>query len=323
MPMADPKRMQERLSHMNWGLLGGQGHVLGIDLGGYGLRVALINLHDQTYSSTSVEATGDDPQVILETALALARKHLDDMGVPPNLLVRVGVGFGGPVDPSRGVVLFSPRMTGWKNFSLKNYFEQAFDTVTLVDNDANLIALGEAVFGIGYECQHLFYLHLSSGVGGGIVLDGRIYHGAMAMAGEIGHAVVGPVRGGVSETATLEELVSISGLLKRAEELGLTTTNLNDIFSEHPIGQRVVQEAVQTLAIRIAHVVALLDPRIVVLGGIVVRLGGDSFVQSIADNMNQYLAPALSRPVSVVASELGADSIAIGALALALDSLRD
>lgn len=325
MPMIDPQPLvREHLERNNWGLLGSQGYVMGVDLGGYGLRASLIDLHNHTYASAYADMQGHTPEVLLRDALQVAQGLLDSNDVSSSRLVRIGVGFGGPVDPFEGKVLLSTRVSGWEQFSLKGYFEEAFDTVTLVDNDANLIALGEATFGTGHGCQNLFYLHLSSGVGGGIVLDGRLYHGATSIAGEIGHVLVKDwVAGTEQSAATFEQLVSVAGLCKRAAVLGFATDNLNDIFGEHPVGQRVVQETVDYLALRIANVVALLDPQMVVLGGIVVRIGGDAFVQAIADRVHQYIAPAFARPVQVVRSVLGVHSISIGALALALESLRD
>jgi glucokinase len=322
--MADPKLIQQRLASSSWGILGSQGYILGIDLGGYGLRIALIDLQNHIYTSVHHDIPSlQDAQSTLEQAQTLASKLLDEAGVETGHLVRIGVGFGGPVDPLQGVVLLSPRMRGWENLSVKDYFEKAFDTVTLVDNDANLIALGEATFGIGHACRDLFYLHLSSGVGGGIVLDGRLHHGATAMAGEIGHVVVRHGDDTSRQTMTLEELVSIDGLMRRAKEHGLSTDNLNDIFGDDPIARQVVYETIDLLGFRIAQVVALLDPQMVVLGGIVVRIGGEPFVQAIAERMNQYLAPIIARPVSLVASILGSDSIAVGALSMALESLKE
>lgn len=324
MPMTDPQLLYERLARNSWGLLGQQGYVMGIDLGGYGLRVLLVNLQTHALASTYADRQSNednDPQTMLQEATTLARTLLTENRVPANHLVRIGVGFGAPIDSSRGVVLASPRQPQWEQVPIKQHFEEAFDTTTLVDNDANLIALSEATFGIGNGCQHLFYLHLSSGVGGGMVLEGRLYHGATAMAGEVGHA-----RGDALSDqphATLEDRVSIGGLLRRAGELGLSTTNLNDIFGPHPTGQQVVDETVTLLGLRLAHIVALLDPQMIVLGGIVVRIGGDAFVQAIANRMKQGIAPALVRPVQVVPAMLSTDSIAIGAMALALESLSD
>lgn len=229
--MTDPKRLvQELLAHNSWGLLGTQGYVVGVDLGGYGLRAALVDLHNHTYTSVYDDIQSQNPYSIVEHVTTMVRSLLADNGVTPDRLIRIGIGFGGPVDSLQGVIRLSTRVPGWENFPIKESFEQAFDTFTLVENDANLIALGEATFGIGHGCDHLFYMHLSSGVGGGLVLDGQLYHGATATAGEIGHAVVGQIWDGVGQPPTLEALVSIEGLLRRAGVLGLTTQNLNDIL---------------------------------------------------------------------------------------------
>jgi len=315
--------IKERLEHNSWGLLGNQGHVLGIDLGSYGLRVALADLQHHSFSSVNTALPADSPDVVVEHAIGLARGLLEQGGVGTEKLVRVCVGFGGPIDQRHGVVRLSPRYEGWENFPLQERFEQAFDAVTLIDNDANLIALGEATFGVGKGVQHLFYLHLSSGVGGGAVLNGRLYHGANSLAGEIGHAVVGHGWDGTGRPETLEELVSIGGLSRRAHGHGLATDNLEEIFSDHSAGQRVVQETVDLIATRIAQTIALLDPEMVVLGGIVVRIGGEPFVHAISAKVNDFIAPQFARAVQVVPSSLGPDSVTIGALALALDSLSD
>jgi glucokinase len=315
--------IRERLAQNRWGMLGNQGYVLGVDLGSYGLRASLVDLQHHTFTAGHTELPGDGPEEVVASAIELARGLLKQAGTTPDRLVRVGVGFNGPVDIQRGTARLLPRATGWENFPLQERFEQAFDAVTLIDNDANLIALGEATFGVGKGCQHLFYLHLSSGVGGGMVLDGRLYHGATSTAGEIGHAVVGQGWDGAGRPETLEELASISGMLQRASRHGLNTDNLEEIFAASPAGQKVVQETVDLLAVRCAQIVALLDPEMIVLGGIVVRIGGEPFVNAIGQKVNNFIAPQLVRPLPVVASILGPDSVTIGATALALDSLSD
>jgi glucokinase len=322
--MPDPQALiKETLTHANWGILGNQGHILGVDLGGYGLRAVLIDLQHHTYAQAHIDGQGATPQAIVDEALQMCRSLLEQNNVRPDRLIRIGVGFGGPVDPDRGKVRFSPRMSGWENFQLQNTFERAFDTVTLIDNDANLIALGEATFGAGKECANLFYLHLSSGVGGGIVIDKRLYHGATATAGEIGHAVALPYEAQSDMLPTLEALVSIRGILERANTAGLSTDNLHDIFSEHAIGKQIVDETTHMLAIHLAQVVALLDPQLIVLGGIVSRIGGNSFRDAIAQQMNNYLAPEFASSVHIVPTKLGMDSVAIGAMAMALESLQE
>jgi glucokinase len=324
--MNDPRTLvQDRLAHNSWGLLGTQGYILGMDIGGYGLRAALVDLHSHTYTSVHREISVTSADTAVVDAITLARDLLAEHSVAPGHLVRVGVGFGGPVDARAGVTIISHRMAGWERLPLRQRVEEALGAVTLLDNDANLIALAEATFGVGREVQHLFYLHLSSGVGGGLVLDRRLYHGATTTAGEIGHAVVGPVdpiqpRG---RPGTLEQHLSIKGLLRRAAELGLETNLLSDIFGEHPVGRQVAAETADLLAVRLSQIVALIDPQMIVLGGVVARSGGDTLIAAIEERMRGYMTSLVERPVPIVASVLGFESVAIGGLALALESMRD
>ena len=324
--MLDPTPLiQERLTHNRWGLLGGQGCVLGFDVGSYGLRAALVDLSQHTFYAMHREPANESPQELVGGAIDLGNELMAAHGVTAAHLVRVGAGFGGPVDVRQGIVLFSPHAPGWERYPLREAFENAFGASCVVDNDANLIALAEATFGIGRDTQHMVYIHLSSGVGAGLVLDGRLYHGATTTAGEIGHAVIGPVdptRPG-ERPKTLEEHVSIKGLLNRAAELGFHTNLLSDIFSDHPVGRQIVAEAIDVLAVRIAQIVALIDPQMVVIGGVVARNGGEEFINAIRERMHTYIGKAVERPVQVVSAILGADSVAIGAVALALESMRD
>lgn len=324
--MSNPQVMvEERLSQDKWGILGSQGYILGLDIGSYGLRAALIDLQKHTYASIHREASSDQAESLVTGVIELAGELLDTHQVKMNRLVRVGVGFGGPVDVRRGVVLMSPRLSGWEQFPLAERIEAAFGADTLVDNDANLIALAEATFGVGRDVQNLFYLHLSSGVGGGLVINGRLYHGATTTAGEIGHALIGPIERPHTEQApvTLERRVSIRGLLQRAGDLGLQTDSLNDIFSDNPVGQQVIAETTDVLAARLSQIAALLDPEMIVLGGIVVRIGGDDFINAITNYMHDYMVWEVERSTPLVASMLGFDSVAIGGVALALESMRE
>jgi glucokinase len=326
MAMTDPQALvQDRLAHNSWGLLGTQGYILGMDIGGFGLRAALVDLHTHTYSAVHHEVSATGAPALVADAIGLTRDLLAEHGVDPSHVVRVGVGFGGPVDARTGVTLVSHRMPGWERFPLREQIEDALGAVTLLDNDANLIALAEATFGVGRNVQHLFYLHLSSGVGGGLVLDGRLYHGATTTAGEIGHAVVGPIDPirQHERPGTLEQHLSIASLLRRAAELGLETNLLSDIFGDHAVGRQILDEAGDLLAVRLSQIIALIDPQMIVLGGVVARNGGDALIAAIQERLPSYMAWLIERPVPIVASVLGFESVAIGGLALALESMCD
>ena len=324
--MHDPHaRVEERLANHSWGALSSQGCVMGLDVGSYGLRAALVDLHLHTFACVQRDIESTEPAAMVGAIIDLGRKLLADKHVANAHIVRIGVGFGGPVDAQRGVVIRSPRVPGWEQFALAERIEDAFGASALVDNDANLIALAEATFGAGLGIKDLFYLHLSSGVGGGLVLNGRLYHGASTMAGEIGHAVIGPVDPLHPDRspATLEERVSIRGLFARAAELGFNTNLLSDIFSDQPIGRQVVSEAVDLLAVRLSQISALIDPALIILGGVVARSGGDPFVQAIQERMTDYMGLQVQRPLPITASVLGFESVAIGGVALALESLAE
>lgn len=325
--MSDPRTLvQNRLtSHRDRGLLGSQGYVLGMDIGSYGLRAALIDLHSDTYTSVYRDSPSGSAEVIFEAAMGLVHDLLRDQHVVADRLVRIGVGFPGPVDHRHGVTILSPRIAGWEQFPLCERIEAELGATTLVDNDANLTALGEATFGVGRDVQNLFYLHLSSGVGGGLVLNGRLYHGATSTAGEIGHAVSGPLEPFQTDQppVTLEQRVSIQGLMRRAAALGLETNLLSDIFSDHPTARQVVDEAANLLGARLSQICALIDPDLIVLGGVVARMGGQRFMAAVEQRMRGYNGTMIERSVPLQASVLGFESVAIGGLALALESLQD
>jgi glucokinase len=324
--MNDPQPLvQDRLSRNSWGLLGTQGHILGLDIGSYGLRAALIDLHNHSYRCAYGEASANQAQDLLAEAIALGRNLLEQQGVAARRLVRVGVGFAGPVDARHGIVQLSHRVSGWEQFPLKEHVEEAFGAVTLVDNDANLIALAEATFGIGRDVQDLFYLHLSSGVGGGLVLNGKLYHGATTMAGEIGHTVVGSVDPihPKEPPRTLEQHVSLPAIVRRASELGLRTDRLSEIFSAPRVGEQIIGEIADILAVRISQIIGLIDPAMIILGGVVARNGGDTLIDAIEERVRGYMSSLVDRPVTIVESVLGFESVAIGGLALALESMSE
>ena len=324
--MNDPQRLvQDRLSRNSWGFLSNQGHILGMDISSHGSRAALIDLHSHTYHCAHREVSIGSADALVADAITLARELMAEHGVTPDRVVRVGVGFAGPVDARSGVVHLSHRQAGWEKFPLKQRIEEAFGAVTLLDNDANLIALAEATFGVGRDVQDLFYLHLSSGVGGGLVLDGRLYHGATTTAGEIGHAVVGPIDPlrPRERPGTLEQHLSIAGLLRRASELGLETDLLSDVFGDHAVGRQIIGETADLLAVRLSQIVALIDPQMIVMGGVVARNGGEALIAAIQERIPSYMVSLVERPVPIVASVLGFESVAIGGVALALESMRD
>jgi glucokinase len=307
------------IASREWGLFGPNTYALGVDIGSYGLRAVLADLQGTHVVHRAAELRpGSNAAMVLEDALAMIRSLLSEEQMRPDHLVRIGVGFGGPVDAQAGMTRRSYRMEGWENLNVREHFEQALDAMTLIENDASVIAFGEHTFGVGREVSDLYYLHLSSGVGSGLVVNGQLHRGVTTSAGEIGHA-----RLGVGSERELEDVLSISGLLRRASELGLQTDDLAVLFADNGPGKQTVDEAVAMLGVGLAGIVQLLDPAMLVLGGIVSRKGGPAFCEAVAAQVNALVAQTPPRHIPVLPSSLGHDAVAIGGLALALHSLSD
>ena len=223
---------------------------------------------------------------------------------------RCGVGFGGPVDFENQRVAFSTHVAGWSDYDLPRYLEHLIDVLPIMDNDANVGALGEALYGAGRASRPLFYITLSTGIGGGIITtDGNIYRGADSYAGEIGHITVRP--GGP------ECLCGSRGCLERlCCGLWLERDHgrpAEELFQTPDFVERYVVD----LALGLKAAIMLLNPARIVIGGGISRAGDALFVPLRAELRRQITDWSRAR-IDVVAAALGDDSVLYGALALAL-----
>jgi len=221
-----------------------------------------------------------------------------------------GIGFGGPVDFERQQTVLSTHARGWRNFDLPHYAENLLGVPVLMDNDANLGALGEAIHGAGKDgARPLFYLTLSTGIGGGIVLDSsRVYRGADSWAGEIGHVTIQP--------DGPECLCGARGCLERL---------CSGLWLERDFGQpahelmrdaEFVERYVVNLAAGLKAVVMLLNPARIVIGGGIAKAGEALFAPLRAELRRQVTGWSGAR-LDVVPASLGDDGVLWGALALA------
>jgi glucokinase len=225
---------------------------------------------------------------------------------------RCGVGFGGPVDFASQRVALSTHVGGWQDFPLVEHLRRSLGVNTVMDNDANAGALGEAVHGAGKGCRPLFYMTLSTGIGGGIVTESSVYRGADSYAGEIGHLTIRP--GGP------ECLCGSRGCFERMccglwleHDRGLPAKELvNDpVF----IGQYVVD-----LALGLKAAIMLLNPARIVIGGGIAKAGEKLFGPLRSELRHQVTAWSRAR-IDVVPAALGDDSVLYGALELAKELL--
>ncbi len=248
----------------------------------------------------------------------------------------VGVGFGGPVDVASGRIRRSHQTSGWEDIALGKTLAERLGLVTYLANDANAGGLAEARFGAGKNARSLLYVNVGTGIGGAIVLGGRIHVGATSTAGEIGHCVVLPEGPECTcgKRGCLEALSSGSALARRAKELlaqdDAPASALRELPAEEFTGRavgraavegdtlalQVVEEAARFLGVGIANAVNLLDPEVVVLGGGVPEMG-EVFFRPMRRSFEAEVMPSAAR-TPVVPAELGYDAGVIGAAAVAL-----
>jgi glucokinase len=219
-----------------------------------------------------------------------------------------GIGFGGPVNFERQRVVLSTHVPGWTDFDLPGYLTKLLGFVPVMDNDANAGALGEALYGAGRGFRPLFYMTLSTGIGGGLVSSDTVFRGADSYAGEIGHLTIRP--GGP------ECLCGSQGCLERMCCGLWLERDHGRPASELLRDPAFVDRYVVDLALGLKAAIMLLNPARIVIGGGISKAGDRLFVPLRAELGRQITAWSRAR-VDVVPAELGDDSVLWGAMALA------
>jgi glucokinase len=225
---------------------------------------------------------------------------------------RCGIGFGGPVDFAAERVALSTHVGGWNNFDLPGFLSSKLRVRAIMDNDANVGALGEATYGAGKGFDPLFYMTLSTGIGGGIVHQGRVYRGADSYAGEIGHLTIRP--------DGPDCLCGAHGCFERM---------CCGLWLERDHGKSVrdlihdpefVRGYVVDLALGLKSAIMLLNPARIVIGGGIAKAGDALFVP-LREELGRRITAWSRARVDVVPAALGDDSVLYGALALAKEIL--
>jgi glucokinase len=243
---------------------------------------------------------------------------------------KIGIGFGGPLDSARGVVLRSFQIDGWTDFPLKQWAEKQWGKPVVIENDASTAGLAEFTLGNGQGCSRLFYVTIGSGVGGGWILNGRIDPGQGLGAAEIGHMWVSDPRSGLP--VELEQVCSGWGIGQRARQTAANSDSLMERLAGSldkidakivyaaaeqgdEIAARILSETCQLLGMVMGNIVALLHPERIVLGG-GVSLMGRFFWDALQSEFRSRVLPVFASGVELVPAKLGEDVVVIGALCL-------
>jgi predicted NBD/HSP70 family sugar kinase len=297
------------------------GAAVGIDFGHRHLRVAVSDLASNVLAERELELDTDhSARDGLDAAADLVAEALEDAGVDRARVVGAGMGLPGPIE-STGVVGSAAILPGWVGVAAADEMRRRLELPVAVDNDANLGALAEAAFGAGRDASDMIYLKVSSGIGAGLILNGRLYRGTAGLAGELGHVLVDPDglvcrcgnRGCLETVASSGALVD---LLRRSHGADVSVADMLGLAHEGDLGsRRVIADAGRAIGRAVAYVLNILNPELVVVGGELAR-AGDLLLEGVRESIDRAALAGSAGSARLVAGVLGDRAQVLGAVAL-------
>ena len=300
-------------------------HLLAIEIGGSKLQVI----------------AGDETGRILDRRRFAVERARGGEGIRaqiaealPDLIARwqpraIGVGYGGPVDWKTGRIAKSHHIEGWNDFPLGEWLASISRLPAFVENDANVAALGEALYGAGVGFSPVLWVNIGSGIGGGLVIDGRLYHGAVPGEIEIGHLrldregtiVEDRCSGWNIDRRILQEIVAMPDTplakIVTANEPGCEARHLSAALAQgDPLAQTILDDVMENLAFALSHVVQLLHPEVIVVGG-GFSLIGEPVRAALEKALPKFIMDAFLPGPKILLAALREDAVPVGALALA------
>lgn len=312
---------------------------LGLDIGGTKLAAGVVRGDGSVLSRARIPSqAAEGPDRMIERLLGLGRSVLAEAGMAAEDMTGIGIACGGPLDPERGIILSPPNLPGWDEVPLVEMVVEGLGRPAAVDNDATAGALAEWWFGAGRTsgATDLVYLTISTGVGGGLVLDQRLYRGATGNAGELGHLTVDYLgrECRCGRRGCLEAYASGTNIAARAREAiasgessalttidGFTAGDVEEAAANgDALAMRIWDETTAILGSALANIIDVFDPTIVVLGGGVTR-AGERLLGPVRETALQLAYGPAAEHADVVLAELGEQHDVVSAAVVAFDRL--
>lgn len=308
-------------------------YYIGIDLGGTKISGALSDENGEIISKITIPTKAHEGEIpVLSRIIDAIDSVLNDANKTTSDIKGIGIGSPGPLNAKLGLIVETPNLP-FKNFNLVKPIEEKFGVPTYLDNDANVAAIGEFLFGAGKGSENMIFVTVSTGVGGGAIINRKIYRGNTNNALEIGHTTVdrdGP-RCNCGNYGCVEALSSgtaIARIANEAIEKGEKTTLKNyekisayEVFIEAENGDKVANKIINNslnyLGICIANTISYFDPEVVILGG-GVSIGHGIVIDTVQAIVKERCFKTLSENTKIVLAGLGNDAGVIGAVALAI-----
>lgn len=290
-------------------------HLIGIDIGGTNLRAAVISKDGNIVEIFKVEN-----EVQKGTAYNLD-KLINQIKSKWNHyeIEKVGVGAPGPLDLKAGKLLNPVNLKGWENFGIKAYLGEKLNLPVKVNNDANVAGLAESIVGSAKDCESVFYMTVSTGVGGALILDNKIINGAHSQAGEIYNMIInedkyshaGTNRGGLEGQCSGVNIARIA-----SDKYGqtLSTKEVFDLYERNDeIAVKVIEKWIDNISIGIANIISVIDPEAIVIGGAVLIYNNYLLPKIIECTKTKVADPSM---IDIRMAEIGDNAGLIGAALL-------
>lgn len=308
-------------------------YVIGIDLGGTKISTALSDFQGNILNNVVVKTKADEGQIaVLNRIISTIELVIDKEGISIDEIEAIGIGSPGPLNVRTGVIIETPNLP-FKNFNIKKSIEDKFKVSVYLDNDANVATIGEFMFGAGRGKKNLVFMTVSTGIGGGAIINGNIYRGSTFNALEIGHTTINPKgpKCNCGNIGCLEVLASGTAIGKRGQEVAesevkTSLKNYNkitsyEVFLEAGKGdkeaKKIRDKALNYLGIGVANVVSIFDPEMVIIGGGVTQVG-DILFERVRKVVNERCFKVMSDNCDIVPAALGTSAGVVGAAALAI-----
>jgi len=315
-------------------------HVVGIDIGGTNILATVIDHELRIVARCKKKSRSKKGSDSTEDRIVKAvQEALTEAGVTK--IKGIGAGAPGPLDPVKGIIFDTPNLA-WKRFPLAKMLSESFGVPAAVDNDVNLGTYGEWYFGKIRECRYVVGIFPGTGIGGGFIIDGKLYYGFSGSACEIGHMTVevnGPFCGCgkrgcleavASRIAIAEQIAALAARYDAPFIYDNCGTDLNEIRStiiakaiesgEKKV-EAVVRKAAYYVGIAVGNLVNILSPDAIVLGGGLVEAMQELYVEEVTRGMDDHALPYMRKNVRLVTARLGDDAVAMGAGLHILDKL--
>jgi len=317
--------------------------ILGIDLGGSKILTAAVNSRGEMLSSDeSITPATEGREAVIQSIVESSHRVLKQAGVAISEIYAIGIGAAGISNPETGILFTSPNLPGWRDIPLRDIIQEKLGKKTFLTNDANAAALGEFYFGAARGTRNFIYITLSTGIGGGIVIDGKIYSGAIGAAGEVGHMTIddgGPICN-CGNRGCWETLASGTALAKEARHRikeGVRTSILE--YAEGDV-EKVTAQTVHSAAeqsdslakeliartgyyvgVGLANLINIFNPELIVIGGGLSNIG-DMLLKPAFKTAGERAYKEAFQAVRFASAELGRNSGVLGAAAFALQEMK-